>query len=74
MKILIDPEDRWILKKWSWKIYKGYVWRHTHIKVDGKRKAVNIYMARQIMNAPKGMVVDHINRNPLDNRKKIFGL
>lgn len=27
-------------------------------------------LARIIMNAPGGMVVDHINRNPLDNRKK----
>ena len=26
-------------------------------------------MHRQIMNAPKGIVVDHINRNGLDNRK-----
>tara|TARA_R110000824_G_scaffold396554_1_gene598108 strand:- start:1212 stop:1535 length:324 start_codon:yes stop_codon:yes gene_type:complete len=26
-------------------------------------------MQRFIMDAPKGMQVDHINRNPLDNRK-----
>ncbi|UCD51674.1 MAG: HNH endonuclease [Phycisphaerales bacterium] len=33
------------------------------------RRAGNIWMHRLIMNAPKGMVVDHINGNGLDNRR-----
>lgn len=35
---------------------------------DGKRK--NIKLSRQIMNAPQGVEVDHINRDPLDNRRE----
>ena len=45
---------------------------------SSKRKIYNrkngsertVYMHRWIMNAPKGMVVDHINHNGLDNRKE----
>ncbi|MCE7699722.1 MAG: HNH endonuclease [Methanobacterium paludis] len=36
---------------------------------DGKAKRKTIIMHRLIMGAPKGMVVDHINHNGLDNRK-----
>jgi hypothetical protein len=35
-------------------------------QVSGKKKT--IYMHRQIMNAKKGIEVDHINRDKLDNR------
>jgi hypothetical protein len=34
------------------------------------RRVVVIYLHRAIMNAPAGVEVDHINRNPLDNRRK----
>ena len=33
------------------------------------RRKVKLYIHRLIMDAPKGMDVDHINGNPLDNRK-----
>lgn len=36
---------------------------------DGKRKRVVVWMHNVICSAPEGMVVDHINRNKLDNRK-----
>lgn len=35
--------------------------------VDGKRECLMLH--RFILQAPKGLVVDHINRNPLDCRK-----
>jgi len=37
------------------------------VTIEGKRK--NIHMAREIVNCPPHLFVDHINRNPLDNRK-----
>jgi hypothetical protein len=36
---------------------------------QGGRKAT-IQLSRYIIDAPAGLHVDHINRNPLDNRKK----
>ena len=36
-------------------------------QVKGKRKSYKVHNI--IMNCPKGKVVDHINGNPLDNRK-----
>jgi hypothetical protein len=44
----------------------------TNINDGGKgkeRKSHSIHMHRYLTNAPKGMVVDHINRNECDNRK-----
>jgi hypothetical protein len=39
-----------------------YVQKHTQSGV--------IEIQRHLMNPPKGLYVDHINRNPLDNRRK----
>lgn len=60
---LVDDEDFEYLSRFKW--YFG-----------GRRYAVRTinhsqkqYMHRLIMNAPKGMEIDHINGNELDNRK-----
>lgn len=37
--------------------------------IDGKSKYQESYLHRLITNAPKGLQVDHINGNRLDNRK-----
>jgi len=69
---LVDDEDydclnehRWCAQKHVTK--KFYVVRSSPRDSNVKRK--HIYMHRVITNAPKGMDVDHINGNPLDNRK-----
>ena len=51
-----------------------YRWLSSH-KIGTKyarrfEKGRTIYMHREIMNAPDGMEVDHINRNGLDNRRE----
>lgn len=62
-RFLIDSEDIWIMKKYKWNINSnGYA----SAKVNGK----NIRLHRLLMNPPKGMDIDHINRNRLDNRKE----
>jgi len=62
VKVIIDKEDFIKVSQYSWHYtYKGYVAGF----IDKK----HTYLHRYIMDTPKGMVTDHINRNPLDNRK-----
>lgn len=56
-RALIDIEDIDKVKDCKWCLSHGYVY-------DGK-----IRLHRLIMDCPEDMVVDHINHNPLDNRK-----
>lgn len=63
----VDKEDFAKVNKFKWHVFaqKGYAGRDER-KGGNKRK---ILMHRFILNAPKGLEVDHINGNPLDNRK-----
>lgn len=63
---IVDDQDFEILSQISWYYHKGYAAR-TEIR-DGKRHT--LYMHRLLMKPPKGMIVDHINGNKLDNRRK----
>lgn len=60
---LIDEEDMERVSSRPWWV-KGHT-RRVYTTIKGK----NVYLHRFIMNAPKGIEVDHINHNPLDNRK-----
>jgi hypothetical protein len=63
---LVDDEDFECLSQWKWQIdAKGYPRRMA--RINGKK--VNLYLARQIMNPAQGLVVDHQNHDPLDNRR-----
>jgi hypothetical protein len=72
-EVLIDTEDYHRMGKGSkWFVIKNsrsnnllYVYRN--IWVDGKRTLEALH--RFVTNAPKGMVVDHIHHDTLDNRK-----
>ena len=66
--VIIDPEDYYIICSKKWQIVNGYARRHLSVK-DGKR--VYLYMHHEILGfvPKKGLVIDHINRNRLDNRK-----
>ena len=69
---IVDDEDYDSLSgfKWFACVYTNgvYAMRGRRISEPGTQK--HIRMHRQIMNAPDGMLVDHINRNPLDNRRE----
>jgi hypothetical protein len=61
--VIVDDSDYEILSDYKWNLSGGlYAVRF--------EKGKQILMHRQIMDAPKGMVVDHINGNKLDNRRK----
>ena len=60
---LVDDEDYEKCMEHKWSIYgSGYA----HGYVDGKL----VSMHRWLIDAPKGMEVDHVNMDKLDNRKK----
>lgn len=69
--IKVDDEDYEWLSQWKWCVVKNKnykrVYRSFWIKETKKKSA--IAMSRQIMDSPKGMHVDHINNDTLDNRR-----
>lgn len=63
---MIDDEDVATITKHSWHFKdNGYAMRST--ERNGEKKS--FYMHRELLNAPKGMAVDHINHDKLDNRR-----
>ena len=60
---IIDDEDFDKVKKYKWYFAAGGY-------VIGEFGKENVRMHRVIMNPDAGMVIDHLNHNPLDNRKK----
>lgn len=70
LSMRIDRKDYKVLAKHIWRPSPtkiGGFYATTRIKKDGEYKTV--YAHRMIMDQPKGMVVDHINHNTLDNRR-----
>lgn len=62
----VDASDFSWLSRWTWRLSsEGYAVRSETI--DGKKRT--IYMHREICNPLPGLVVDHINRDKLDNRR-----
>jgi hypothetical protein len=57
----VDAADYEWLSQWKWHMQSGYAVRYEKKKL--------IYMHRQITGAPQGKVVDHKNRNRLDNTR-----
>jgi len=58
---IVDAADYEWLNRHNWRLENGYAVRHE----NGKR----VFMHREIMQPPKGMVVDHSNRGKVDNRR-----
>lgn len=58
-RTIMDIDDIELISTYRWHLdSKGYV-----------RNSFNHSMHRMLIDAPNGMDIDHINRNPLDNRK-----
>ena len=70
-EVLIDEQDAHLFEEYTYYVekrkYTDYVARMTSSKL-GKRRLV--YLHNDIMKTPKGMVVDHLNKNGLDNRNE----
>lgn len=62
-QFLFDKEDYEKIRKLHWyKDKDGYL--------RGSIRGKLIFLHKFIMDCPEGMIVDHINRNPQDNRKQ----
>jgi hypothetical protein len=63
---LVDDEDFEYLNQWKWTAHRiGNDWYATR----GEKKKI-IYMHREILRTPKGMLTDHIDMDGLNNQKK----
>lgn len=61
-KAIVDDEDFNQFNKYNWYFNSGYAVRKAS-------KSSKFRLHREIMQAPKGLEVDHINGDGLDNRK-----
>ncbi len=69
---LVDDEDFKVLNQYNWSAMFQRNTKHycatRGIRIS-RKEVKTIYMHRYVLNAPKGLQVDHINHNPLDNRR-----
>ncbi len=71
-KILVDDEDLQAVSRHTWRLnMEGYVTTKYLIINEGKKKWISLHIHRLIMQVGYGdkRIVDHINCNPLDNRR-----
>lgn len=64
---LIDSDDFDLISQYRWICHRPS--SNYQVAISVKRGRKSIRMHRLIMNALPGMEIDHINGNPLDNRK-----
>lgn len=69
--VILDLRDYYNLSKYKWYIKGsfGKFYAARNYKYDS-RQTKTVAMHREIMNAPKGLLVDHRNRDGLDNRRE----
>lgn len=67
---IVDDEDYDSLSKFNWSVNQTKERKYA-VRITTKNyKQTAVMMHRTVMNPPEKMVVDHINRDSLDNRKE----
>jgi hypothetical protein len=67
---IVDPEDFERFNRYKWHCSQSnYAVRAATIKTEKGRKQVELFMHKVVCPPPQGLIVDHINRNRLDNRR-----
>lgn len=67
--ILVDDEDYERLKHVKWSVRRSKRTKNSKERISIRNTKIGMSIARFIMKCPKNKVVDHINRDPFDNRK-----
>lgn len=72
IEVIIDKKDEFLFDQYTWTASDNgcgtvYVHRRTRKHEGGRPRKV--YLHRVLTKAGSGQIVDHINRNSLDNRK-----
>lgn len=67
---IVDPRDFYWVNNFHWSINgKGEDYYAVRNFITAHKKTKMVYLHREIMKAPKKLVVDHRNNNGLDNRR-----
>lgn len=67
---IVDASDFDWLNQWKWHAHRaGIKWCAARGVAAPNGKRSILLMHRAVMSAPKGVSVDHINHDPLDNRR-----
>ena len=69
---LVDDKDFEVVSKYKWQVIRSKGRRENYYVCRSewsKGKKTTIYLHRFLLNPPKNRVVDHLNRNSLDNRR-----
>ena len=69
---IVDPDDYLWLCKFNWHVVKqdDYFYACRRPSVGEFRTGRSVWMNREILNAPPGLLVDHRNHDTLDNRRE----
>lgn len=70
---LVDADLYEFLNQFNWQLQCGYARRNRKVKDSSPGKSHWVHLHREVLRLrgveiPQGLVVDHINRNKLDNR------
>lgn len=70
LHFFVDKADLDLIAAHSWRIYRVHI---TYYKVETSAsvqgKIIHFALATFLLSTPKGMMVDHIDRDPMNNRR-----
>jgi len=64
---MVDDDDFEWANQWKWYFDGQYAAREQHVGGGGERDSIKLYLHRELMQTPTGLVTDHIDRDKLNN-------